>query len=63
MRRLALGLEQPDPTRALLSTLTNAGAYIVGGFIPLGPYIVLPKASTVLVASGAITRLALALFG
>jgi hypothetical protein len=38
--------------------LTIAGAYIVGGFIPFGPYIVLPKASTALVASGAITLLA-----
>jgi VIT1/CCC1 family predicted Fe2+/Mn2+ transporter len=58
-----LGLEQADPKRTLLSALTIAGAYIVGGFIPLGPYIVLPKASTALVASGAITLLALAMFG
>jgi VIT1/CCC1 family predicted Fe2+/Mn2+ transporter len=43
--------------------VTIAGAYIVGGFIPLGPYILLPKASTALVASAAITLLALAIFG
>jgi VIT1/CCC1 family predicted Fe2+/Mn2+ transporter len=35
----------------------------VDAFIPLGPYILLPKASTALVASVAITWLALAAFG
>jgi VIT1/CCC1 family predicted Fe2+/Mn2+ transporter len=35
----------------------------MGGLIPLGPYIVSPKASTALVASVAITLLALAIFG
>ena len=63
MMRFELGLEKPDPKRALLSALTIAGAYIVGGFIPLGPYIVSPKASTALVGSVAITLLALAIFG
>jgi vacuolar iron transporter family protein len=63
MMRFELGLEKPDPTRALRSALTIAGAYIVGGFIPLGPYIVSPKASTALIASVAITLLALAMFG
>jgi vacuolar iron transporter family protein len=58
-----LGLEKPEPKRALLSALTIAGASIVGGLIPLGRYILLPKASTALVASGAITLLALAMFG
>jgi VIT1/CCC1 family predicted Fe2+/Mn2+ transporter len=37
MMRFELGLEKPDPKRALLSALTIAGAYIIGGFIPLGP--------------------------
>jgi VIT1/CCC1 family predicted Fe2+/Mn2+ transporter len=63
MMRFELGLEQPDPKRALVSALTIAGAYIAGGFIPLGPYILLPTASTALVVSAAITLLALALFG
>jgi predicted membrane protein (TIGR00267 family) len=63
MMRFELGLERPDPKRALLSALTISGAYIVGGFIPLGPYIVLLKASTALVASVAITLVALAIFG
>jgi VIT1/CCC1 family predicted Fe2+/Mn2+ transporter len=63
MMRFELGLEKPDPKRALLSAVTIAGAYIAGGFIPLGPYILWPKASTALVASVAITLLALAVFG
>jgi VIT1/CCC1 family predicted Fe2+/Mn2+ transporter len=54
MMRFELGLEKPNPKRALLSAVTIAGAYIAGGFIPLGPYILLPKASTALVASVAI---------
>jgi len=63
MMRFELGLEQPDPHRALRSALTIAGAYIVGGFIPLGPYIVSSKASTALMASAAITLMALGVFG
>lgn len=63
MMRFELGLEKPDPKRALLSAATIAGAYIAGGFIPLGPYILAPTASTALVASVAITLLALAVFG
>ena len=41
MMRFELGLEKPDPRRALASAVTIALAYIVGGFIPLGPYMVL----------------------
>src|SRR6195256_4297088 len=39
MMRFELGLEKPNPGRALVSALTIAGAYIAGGFIPLTPYI------------------------
>jgi VIT1/CCC1 family predicted Fe2+/Mn2+ transporter len=63
MMRFELGLEKPDPKRAVVSALTIAGAYIAGGFIPLGPYILLKLASTALVASVAITLLALGVFG
>jgi VIT1/CCC1 family predicted Fe2+/Mn2+ transporter len=63
MMRFELGLEKPNPHRALRSAVTIAGAYIMGGLMPLGPYIVSPKASTALVASVAITLLALAIFG
>jgi VIT1/CCC1 family predicted Fe2+/Mn2+ transporter len=61
--RFELGLEKPEPKRALLSALTIAGAYSIGGFIPLGPCILLPKASAALVASVPITLLALTIFG
>ena len=63
MMRFELGLEKPDPKRALVSAATIAGAYIAGGFIPLGPYIVLSMASTALKISVIITLFALAAFG
>src|ERR671919_761219 len=39
MMRFELGLEKPNPRRALVSALTIAGAYVAGGLIPLSPYI------------------------
>ena len=39
MMRFELGLERPDPRRAPISALTIAVSYIVGGLIPLAPYI------------------------
>ncbi len=63
MMRFELGLEKPDPRRALTSALSIAGAYIAGGFIPLGPYLVFSRASTGLAYSVAVTLVALALFG
>ena len=39
MMRFELGLEEPDPRRALTSAATIAGSYIAGGMIPLSPYI------------------------
>jgi VIT1/CCC1 family predicted Fe2+/Mn2+ transporter len=38
MMRFELGLERPDPSRALTSAATIAGSYIVGGLVPLAPY-------------------------
>jgi len=35
MMRFELGLEEPDPRRALRSAMTIAGAYVAGGLIPL----------------------------
>jgi VIT1/CCC1 family predicted Fe2+/Mn2+ transporter len=63
MMRFELGLEEPDPRRALQSAMTIAGAYIAGGMIPLAPYMVLAKASTALPYSVAATVVALAIFG
>jgi VIT1/CCC1 family predicted Fe2+/Mn2+ transporter len=63
MMRFELGLEKPDPKRALTSAITIAGAYIVGGFVPLGPYLVLSKASAALPVSVITTLTTLAVFG
>ncbi len=63
MMRFELGLDKPDPKRALTSALTIAGSYVVAGFIPLSPYIVLPNPKTGLFVSVAVTGLALAVFG
>ena len=41
MMRFELGLESPDPARALYSALTIACSYIVGGLVPLLPYILI----------------------
>lgn len=63
MMRFELGLEQPEPRRAVVSALTIAGAYIAGGCIPLGPYMLLATASAALGASVALTLMALGVFG
>ncbi len=63
MMRFELGLEQPDPRRALISAATIAGAYVAGGLVPLGPYFLFATASRALAASVAGTLLALFLFG
>jgi VIT1/CCC1 family predicted Fe2+/Mn2+ transporter len=51
MMRFELGLEKPDPKGALISAATIAGAYIVGGLIPLAPYFIFAAATRALTAS------------
>src|SRR5271168_1385048 len=63
MMRFELGLEEPDPRRALRSASTIAGAYIAGGMIPLAPYMLIPTARTALFSSIALTLIALFVFG
>jgi VIT1/CCC1 family predicted Fe2+/Mn2+ transporter len=63
MMRFELGLEKPDPRRALTSALTIGGAYAAGGFIPLAPYMMLASASAALNTSVVVTLLALGVFG
>jgi len=63
MMRFELGLEKPDPRRALTSALTIGGAYVAGGFIPLAPYMALASAPVALTVSVAVTVVALGLFG
>lgn len=63
MMRFELGLEEPDPGRAVASALTIAGSYIVGGLIPLAPYFLFEKAADALLYSVIATVTALAVFG
>jgi VIT1/CCC1 family predicted Fe2+/Mn2+ transporter len=63
MMRYELGLEAPDPRRAFRSALTIAGSYVVGGLIPLFPYMLLPEVLRALLLSAAVTLLVLFAFG
>jgi VIT1/CCC1 family predicted Fe2+/Mn2+ transporter len=63
MMRFELGLEKPDPKRALTSAATIAGAYVAGGLIPLAPYFFFATAFRALEASVGMTLLALFAFG
>ena len=63
MMRFELGLEKPDPKRAMTSALTIAGAYIAGGLIPLAPYIFSESINDALITSIVLTLIALLIFG
>jgi len=63
MMRFQLCLERPDPKRALRSGTTIGASYIVGGLIPLAPYMLLSTLSKALMVSILITLAALAVFG
>jgi vacuolar iron transporter family protein len=63
MMRFELGMEAPDPRRALRSALTIAASYIAGGFIPLSPYMMTETAAAALGYSVVATVVALAIFG
>ena len=63
MMRFELGLEEPDPRRALRSALTIASSYVVGGLIPLVPYMIATTVRTALLVSVFLTLGALLVFG
>ena len=63
MMRFELGLEAPDPGRAVRSAATIALAYVAGGAIPLAPYVLLDEPGVALRLSAAVTLLALFGFG
>ena len=63
MMRFELGLEKPDPKRALTSAGTIAVSSVAGGLSPLAPYIFMGPPRTALVVSVLGTLLALAIFG
>ena len=63
MMRFELGLEKPNPKRALTSALTIGGAYAAGEFVPLAPYIATNTVSTALLFSILFTLVTLLIFG
>ncbi len=63
MMRFELGLEAPDPTRAVKSAATIALSYIAGGLVPLMPYILINNANQALLYSVVATLIALFGFG
>ena len=63
MMRFELGLEEPDPKRAARSAATIAASYIVGGLIPLAPYILMKEVAPALWVSVGVTLAALLVFG
>lgn len=63
MMKYELGLEEPEPTRARNSSLTIGLSYILGGLIPLSPYIFISNPQTALIFSIVVTLIALFTFG
>ncbi|HEV8367781.1 MAG TPA: VIT1/CCC1 transporter family protein [Pyrinomonadaceae bacterium] len=63
MMRFELGLEKPEPKRALISAITIGGAYVAGGLVPLAPYIFTRSSSVALLISVVLTLIALFVFG
>ena len=63
MMRFELGLEEPNPKRAMQSALTISASYVCGGIIPLAPYMALHSSRMALVWSVVVTLIALGVFG
>jgi VIT1/CCC1 family predicted Fe2+/Mn2+ transporter len=63
MMRFELGLDAPDPARAGRSALTIWGAYVLGGLVPLMPYMLLDNVERALMVSAAVTLVTLFAFG
>lgn len=63
MMKFELGLDTPNPARARQSAFTIAASYVVGGLIPLAPYVLLNNILTALWFSVGLTLAALFVFG
>ncbi len=63
MMREELGLEEPDPKRALASALTIGLSYVVGGLVPLAPYVLGLPITSALMTSALVTFVVLVVFG
>ena len=63
MMKYELGLDKPDPKRALKSGLNIGLSYIVGGLVPLSPYFFTDSPLAALKYSIAFTLICLFIFG
>ena len=63
MMKYELGLEKPDPKRASKSAFNIGASYVVGGLVPLSPYIFVDNPITALKFSAAVTLICLFVFG
>jgi len=63
MMRFELGFEEPDPKRARNSAATIAVSYVLGGLVPLAPYMLAADLYTALGISVGVTLVALFVFG
>ncbi|KAL0925714.1 hypothetical protein M5K25_004081 [Dendrobium thyrsiflorum] len=63
MMKFELGLEKPEPKRAVESAMTIAFSYIAGGLVPLLPYMFIPTAQKAMLISVVVTIVALLFFG
>lgn len=63
MMKFELNLERPEANRSWISAITIGVSYLLGGIIPLLPYVFIAKAFDALMVSAAVTVLALFIFG
>ena len=63
MMRFELGFEEPDPKRARNSAATIAVSYVLGGLVPLAPYVLVSELYRALSLSVGVTLVALFIFG
>lgn len=63
MMKFELGLERPDPRRLFQSPTVIGGAYVLGGLVPLLPYMMYDTVAEALPLSVAVSLVALFAFG
>jgi len=63
MMRFELGIEQPEPHRAKVSAITIGVSYVVGGLVPLIPYMIVHDSLAALGYSVLSTLVTLFVFG
>ena len=63
MMRFELGLEKPDAKRARNAAFNIGASYVVGGLVPLSPYMLVKDVDTAFYWSVVVTLIALTVFG